>query len=680
MPTSSALSCTVAAVLGFALALLTDRAARAQLPPATSDVAHAQEARDAAGSSAETETHQSSLVRFRMPSGLRVVLDADRSESSVVVCLALGVGTKHEPEGKDGLAWLLSRRDELEPRGSSTAKAAARLRAAGGTSSAEVRVDETLVCTRAPSAQLALALQLAAARMAPLRTSAAALATLKASALRELERDRALSLEELGERRLRQLVFQGLWPYAHAGLGSPAGISAVEHADLEQLQARFVAPANAALSISGLFSEREARRFIQEQLGRLSGRSAEPIREEAMLRQTSERFNASVDLRASTPLAFYAWPVPIVPEAELSALRLLAQVLTDSARLRAAPAAGTPDIDDVRAWLLPQQGPTALAVRVRVNARSTVDKAKAALERELERLGGSGPTEAELDSARARIQAELEAELDSASTRAAALAQSALRSGDAARALREPAAYDGVRAIQIRQAARAYISENRRTSVELYPRGWPQDLPPEVVRREHIVKAGENLIQIASRYHSSVEAIAAANRIKTHRFIFPGQELIIPVKTADLERAKKRSYTVKPGDTLMGIAARFGVSTRALAQANRRKRDQPIRIGETLTLPDAPRAALDAQKAKAKLRQHRVKRGDSLLGLARRYGVSAAEIAAANGRKPNQPILAGELLAIPSPARAAQSASPKAPANRASPKAAPKAGAKGKKQ
>jgi LysM repeat protein len=416
---------------------------------------------------------------------------------------------------------------------------------------------------------------------------------------------------------------------------------------------RLATPGTAVLSISGLFSEGEARRLVQERFGRLRGRSTPSADRLALPRQTSERFTASVDPRAKAPLAFYAWPLPKTPEALRTTFAVISQILTDSPRLEASGASGRPDIDDVRAWLLPVAGPTALAVELRVNPRSNVDKARSQLERELERLGNTGPSEAELAKARAKLASELESELDLAISRAPALGRSELETGDATSILRAGQRYARVSSFDVRQAVRNYSTETRRTSVEIYPPGWPQDLPPTVVRREHIVKAGENLIQIAKRYHSSVDAIAAANRIRSHRFIFPGQALIIPIKTADLERAKKRSYTVKAGDTLTGIAARHGVTTRALAEANGRRRNRPIRTGETLTIPEAPRKQTSSAGTKLELRQHRVKRGDSLLGLARRYGVSAADIAAANRRKANQPILAGEVLLIPNAGKAA---------------------------
>ncbi len=49
------------------------------------------------------------------------------------------------------------------------------------------------------------------------------------------------------------------------------------------------------------------------------------------------------------------------------------------------------------------------------------------------------------------------------------------------------------------------------------------------ITRTHVVKEGEYLTLLASRYGSTVRAIALASNIENHNLIFPGQELLIPV-------------------------------------------------------------------------------------------------------------------------------------------------------
>jgi len=46
-----------------------------------------------------------------------------------------------------------------------------------------------------------------------------------------------------------------------------------------------------------------------------------------------------------------------------------------------------------------------------------------------------------------------------------------------------------------------------------------------------------------------------------------------------------RTYTIRPGDTLGGIAARFGTTTRALVQLNGIPNPSLVRVGQVLKLP-----------------------------------------------------------------------------------------------
>lgn len=586
-----------------------------------------------------------SPVRYELHNGLRVVLDPVPGQGGVVVCLALGLGARHDPNGAEGAAWLWQRLQAAPDSRSARAARIRRLGAAGGSQTDTTSADHTLILTQAPTAALELALQVSADPLSPLSVTEPAYRGLRREAADAQHGKRAPSLDAAGEHRLMQLMFQGFEPYARVGSESAQTVLDIPLATVIRLHEQHVGPSAAVLTVSGSFSSADARRWVEQYFSKLPRRApARSMTPETLGRQTSERFNVNVNPKAKAPLAFYGWPLPVRREQDARAARVIAALLQDGALLESAPSAGSRDIDEVRAWVLPFRDAAALAVRLSVNRRSNVDKARAVLERELERLGSAGPSNEELERARARISASLEQELDAGLTRAALLSRYELEAGSAQRVFDEPEQYARVTRDQVRRLARERLVETRRTTVEIYPPGWRQDPPPAVVRRQHIVKPGENLIQIAQRYHSDVDVIAKANKIQRHRFIFPGQELVIPVKMADLERAKRRSYTVKPGDTLIGIAKRHRVSVADLMRENRRRPKQMLRAGEILTIPDRSK---QRSGPRSKLRQHRVKRGDSLLGLARKYGVSATEIAKANGRRPNQPILAGEVLDIP---------------------------------
>lgn len=158
----------------------------------------------------------------------------------------------------------------------------------------------------------------------------------------------------------------------------------------------------------------------------------------------------------------------------------------------------------------------------------------------------------------------------------------------------------------------------------------------------HRVRSGETLSTIASRYGVSIAQLKMTNRIRTN-LIRPGQRLRIPFGGADTVSDTK-IYTVKAGDTLSTIASRYGVSVVRLKRANRLSGDS-LRIGERLEIPTQV-AVSEAPKRVAQSRTHRVRSGESLYTIGKRYGVSVDRIKAANGLRRNT-IRVGQELVIP---------------------------------
>ena len=94
------------------------------------------------------------------------------------------------------------------------------------------------------------------------------------------------------------------------------------------------------------------------------------------------------------------------------------------------------------------------------------------------------------------------------------------------------------------------------------------------------VKRGDTLWGIARKPGSKVEKIVAANNIKNPDLIYAGEVFLIPEKTD-----AGVYYTVRAGDTLWGIAQRFGSSVSAVAAANGIKNPDLIYAGEVFLIP-----------------------------------------------------------------------------------------------
>jgi LysM repeat protein len=105
----------------------------------------------------------------------------------------------------------------------------------------------------------------------------------------------------------------------------------------------------------------------------------------------------------------------------------------------------------------------------------------------------------------------------------------------------------------------------------------------------YVVRSGETLSGIATRHQTSVTALARLNHLDDPNLIIAGQRLRI----GGGGRAM-RTHTVVAGDTLSGLAARFGTSIAALARANRLTNPNVIVIGTRLRIPGGSGATAPA--------------------------------------------------------------------------------------
>lgn len=95
-------------------------------------------------------------------------------------------------------------------------------------------------------------------------------------------------------------------------------------------------------------------------------------------------------------------------------------------------------------------------------------------------------------------------------------------------------------------------------------------------------------------------------------------------------------YRVRPGDTLWALARRYGTTVGAIARLNALADPNLIYVGEELKL-----------SGRAQERTYTVRAGDTLWGISRRYGTTVAELAGLNGIWNPDLIYPGQVLRLP---------------------------------
>jgi LysM repeat protein len=126
----------------------------------------------------------------------------------------------------------------------------------------------------------------------------------------------------------------------------------------------------------------------------------------------------------------------------------------------------------------------------------------------------------------------------------------------------------------------------------------------------YVVKRGDTIGGLARRFGLTARELAEANELTLKSRLHPGQELAIPAasvrplrtpdsvvaladdSSSDASRTDRTTYVVRRGDTLYGIARRFGLSVESLKRLNRLSVNR-ILPGDRLTVSQP--AQIDAQ-------------------------------------------------------------------------------------
>ncbi|MGB3414330.1 MAG: LysM peptidoglycan-binding domain-containing protein [Microbacteriaceae bacterium] len=217
--------------------------------------------------------------------------------------------------------------------------------------------------------------------------------------------------------------------------------------------------------------------------------------------------------------------------------------------------------------------------------------------------------------------------------------------------------------------------ENKASVIPLQSEASPNDTAAISVATSQLsytVKKGDTVSGIAQQHGISTASILALNGLGWSSLIFPGQQLLLskgsvtPITPAPTPAPAPQpgnssdSYTVKAGDTVSGIAAKFGVSTQGILDLNGLNwksiiyPKQVLKVPASATAPSndnaaqpAPPATSAPAPASCTAVSYTIMPGDTVSRIASKFGVKVQTVLSANGLGLNSLIFAGQKLTIP---------------------------------
>lgn len=151
----------------------------------------------------------------------------------------------------------------------------------------------------------------------------------------------------------------------------------------------------------------------------------------------------------------------------------------------------------------------------------------------------------------------------------------------------------------------------------------------------YVVKSGDNLWAIASKYGLSVSKLKEINKL-TSNTLSIGQ--LLKVSVSDNTTSTDNTYTVKSGDSLYSIASKYNTTVNVLRNLNNLSSDT-LSIGQKLIIPSGTAAVNQLT--------YTVQKGDSLYSLANKYDTTVDKIKQTNNLTSNT-LSIGQVLIIPS--------------------------------
>ncbi|EXF52399.1 peptidoglycan endopeptidase LytE [Bacillus subtilis] len=151
------------------------------------------------------------------------------------------------------------------------------------------------------------------------------------------------------------------------------------------------------------------------------------------------------------------------------------------------------------------------------------------------------------------------------------------------------------------------------------------------------VKKGDTLWDLSRKYDTTISKIKSENHLRSD-IIYVGQTLSINGKSTSSKSSSSSSssstYKVKSGDSLWKISKKYGMTINELKKLNGLKSDL-LRVGQVLKLKGSTSSSSSSSSkvSSSSTSTYKVKSGDSLSKIASKYGTTVSKLKSLNGLK-----------------------------------------------
>jgi zinc protease len=400
---------------------------------------------------------------FRLANGLKVILVRDPSAPVFAYQTWFAVGSRHEREGITGIAHLFEHLMFNQTETRKPGELDRLIETAGGDTNAATWVDWTYYRDNLPKAELPLAVELEADRMAHLT-----LGETQVESEREVvANERRYRVEDDVDGFLNEELYKMAFtthPYHWPTIGWMRDIEAISIDDCRTFYQTYYAPNNATVVLVGDVEEEAALALIESHYGKIPSSQIPTDVATAEPEQTSER-RQTWNKPVTADKLRIGYKAPAIGQTDYAILEVASEILFggNSSRLHRRLVVDTEIAASTHASTAPFRDPGLYEISVSLQRGHTAAEAEAIVYEELERLGKEPLPPTELETAKTRLLTHVMRELRPQAGKAEALGHYETTVGDYRKLFAVADGYKSVSAAEIARVVKAYLRAERRT-------------------------------------------------------------------------------------------------------------------------------------------------------------------------------------------------------------------------